>query len=404
MSLYGDRFINNDALKRWVRNLSLDNITSIDIGERIMDITPETKTILQAMLDTFSNQIEGLKPDDDWRELQYGLSPLFYKAFFQHKENAIRIANFYECLIMPSNIKTYKKIIKGFDYISVGSIKICDGEKAIAEIGQKSDLIWSVFHDHFIKIGEIGNIEHTHSNHEEYMSIQFFDVENYSDEELNRIVQELLLRVSMEHGLDFHVVKLDSAYTLEGEDKIYESQFHSVEYEHIPTLYLNNALHSLDPRLAYLSYYQVLEYFFIRAQNLRFLNDYNDFLTSEFNHNELRKILKSYKNSTKELESLKLVLKTIDVSKLKNWISDDQNRINNYCNSAEFSIDLSKEDDKIISKLAERIYRIRCSIAHAKGDVEEYMAIPMVSENEIIKELDIMKFLSYEVLVLCSKM
>lgn len=402
MSLYGDRFVNNDALKRWVGKLSVDKITNIKVGEQDLHITPEVKTTLESMLTIFSECVEKLQQGDDWRDLQYNLSLLFFKAFFQYKENAIRIANFYECLIKPSNIKTYKKIVKGFEYTSIGGIKIFDGEKPIAEIGQKSDLIWSVFHDHFIKKDEFGNVEHTYSNHEEFMSIQLFDVENCSDAELNALVQEILLRVSMEHDLDFHVVKLESTYTLEGEDNIYESQFHSVEYEHIPTLYLNNALHSLDPRLSYLSYYQVFEYFFIRAQNLSFLNDYNNFSTSQFDHNELRKILKKYKSLTNELESLKLVLNFISVPKLKTWINADGNRINNYCRSTETPIDLSKTDDKIISRLAERIYKFRCSIAHAKGDVDEYIAIPTVSENEIIKELDIMRFLSYEVLISCS--
>ena len=50
----------------------------------------------------------------------------------------------------------------------------------------------------------------------------------------------------------------------------------------------------------------------------------------------------------------------------------------------EYKIDISKDDKKIISGLVERVYGYRCSIAHAKGDVEEYIAIPSISKEKNI--------------------
>lgn len=89
-------------------------------------------------------------------------------------------------------------------------------------------------------------------------------------------------------------------------------------------------------------------------------------------HNELQKMLKKYKESLNEREALKLVLKDcIDMTAFKNWLTQSQNLTNQYCNSLSYAIDLSKSDDKIIAKLGERIYSMRCSIAHAKGDIEE---------------------------------
>ena len=77
------------------------------------------------------------------------------------------------------------------------------------------------------------------------------------------MINEILLKVSMEHDLDFSVVEMDAIYKLEGEAKTYGIQFHSLEFEYIPALYLINALNTREARLAYLSYYQVLEYFFV---------------------------------------------------------------------------------------------------------------------------------------------
>lgn len=51
----------------------------------------------------------------------------------------------------------------------------------------------------------------------------------------------------------------------------------------------------------------------------------------------------------------------------------------------------------------ERVYGYRCSIAHAKGDVEEYIAIPNISRKIIAAEIPLVKYLAYEVIKNCSE-
>ena len=404
MSMYGNRLVKHEALKRWVKTISLDNINTVDIGGELLELTEKSKKILDIQIALFSKLVESMKPGDDWRALQNVLSPLFYNAFFRVGNNAIRIANYYECMVIPSNMKTYKKIIKGVDYQEIGSVKLYDGKRCIGEIGAKSDLMWSVFYDYFINIGKWGEITHTHTNHERYLSIQLFDIEFLSNDEICRMINEILLKVSMEHDLDFSVVEMDAIYKLEGEAKTYGIQFHSLEFEYIPALYLINALNTREARLAYLSYYQVLEYFFVRAQNYYFLNEYGALSMPAVNHNELRKVLHKYKNILNERESLKLVLtRSLDISKLKSWILQDKNRVNKYCNSQKNSIDITKSDEKIVGRLGERIYSRRCSIAHAKGDVDEYIAVPTVSDSEISLEIELIKYAAYEALKACSE-
>ena len=94
-----------------------------------------------------------------------------------------------------------------------------------------------------------------------------------------------------------------------------------------------------------------------------------------------RKVLQKYKNTVNERESLRLVLKkALNVSHFKGWIASNADYLSTYCAGDAISLDMSKPDDKIIGKLVERIYSYRCSIAHAKGDVDEYIAIPMLLE------------------------
>ena len=59
--------------------------------------------------------------------------------------------------------------------------------------------------------------------------------------------------------------------------------------------------------------------------------------------------------------------------------------------------------NKIIAILAERIYTFRCAIAHSKGDIDGFIAIPSVSDKEVLKEIELIKYLSYETLRSCSE-
>lgn len=149
MSLYGHTHINIDSLKRWVDALSMDGIQNIDIGGYNFEINDETKKLLELQLQSFSECINQMKEGDDWRNYQGILSHAFYNAFIRVDNSSIRMGDFYECLIEPSNLKTYKKIIKGFDYLDIGAIHMTDSSgKAVASIGEKSDLIWGVFYEY----------------------------------------------------------------------------------------------------------------------------------------------------------------------------------------------------------------------------------------------------------------
>ena len=56
---------------------------------------------------------------------------------------------------------------------------------------------------------------------------------------------------------------VDPLYKLEGTAQHYTMQFHGPQFEHVPALYFSNAVCPKDVRMMYLSYYQVLENFFV---------------------------------------------------------------------------------------------------------------------------------------------
>lgn len=405
MSLYDHTYINIDSLKRWVNTISLDGIQSVDVGGYNLEIKDETKELLELQLQGFAECINRMHEGDDWRKYQGIISHTFYNAFIRLDNSSIRMGDFYECLIEPSNLKTYKKIIKGFDYLDIGAIHMKDSAgNTVATIGEKSDLIWAVFYEYFINENEDGSIDHVYSNHEKYLSIQLFNVENLTEEEIAARVNEILLHVSMVYDMDFKVFEVDSLIKSEGEAPILKVEYTPTGFEEVPMFYLSNANNADDERFKYLSYYQVIEYFFVRAQNYYFLDELKSIDVNNVNHNELRKILANYKKVSNEREALKLVLKSaIDIPKLKTWINSNSEYIDIYCNSQDYKIDLSKDDKKIISNIVERVYGYRCSIAHAKGDVEEYIAVPTISREIIAAEIPLVKYLAYEVIKNCSE-
>ncbi|ALQ37506.1 hypothetical protein [Fusobacterium hwasookii] len=398
MSIFGDIRINIDSLKRYVNSFDISKIKNVDIGGYNLEINNELKKMLEVSLDL----INEIKEENDWIKCQMSLTQLFYNVFFKIDNISIKIGDFYECLIEASNLKTYKNLIKGFgDFLDIGSIVIVDSDgNTIATIGKKSDFIFEILYQNFINDYH----EHLYSNHEEILSIQLFDVENLSTNELKLRVNEILLYISMNYEMDFKVFEANSFIKNIGNDLTLKVEYTPTGFEEIPMFYISNANTINDERFKFLSYYQVIEYFFVRAQNNFFLNELKNINLNKVNHNELRKALRNYKNKSNEKDALKLVLDwAIDITNLKAWINSKSEYINTYCSSTEYKIDLSKTEDKIITKLAERIYGYRCSIAHAKGDVEEYIAIPSISKEKITAELPLVKYLAYEVIAHCSE-
>ena len=388
--------------------LSADEIRNVNIAGTEINVSTEMRKILKVQVKVFKEMVNCLVDGDDWRDLQGICSPLFYNAFFKVGNNAIRIANYYECLIVPSDIETKKKIIHGFDYLDIGTINLHNGNKMVGCIGMKSDLIWSVLYEYFI-FEEDGAVIHTIPSHEEIMSIQLIDIHNLSIKEIEHKVKEVLLKCSVDLGLNFKVVKLDKQLRDIGINKIYNLDIQEKQYESEPLMYFDNGIGTEDIRMKYLSYYQVLEYFFNRAQNYKLLEQIqlgNYIGSHSINHKELKEVLKKYVNTLSERESLKLVLtRGINIEIIKKWISENVERTEQYtrCSNDKIRIDLDKPHEKIINKLAERIYYFRCAIAHAKGDTDEYLAIPQESDDIIEKEIPLLKVVAQNVLKNCSE-
>lgn len=402
--LYGETKIHIESLKAWSASLSPERL-DCEQGHPCY-------TLLKSQLLSFQSFIALLKPSDDWRNALSFISQYFMELLFKTEQSAIYLANYYECFIVPADLETKKKIIRGYsESEQIGEIQLYDGKNKIGSIGEKSDLIWSVFYPYFIVETNSGSIYHTLTNHEEFITLQLWNVENKSESEIIEYINNILFKLAIEKGLNLKRAQPAELWKNRGVAGVYGIQVNGKKLEAIPLAYMNYAITCENPRMAFLHFYQVLEYFFVRAQNEKLVADlrYSGVITTPpIDDSLLRQVLKSYMNSVKEVESLKLVLqKVIDIQELKNYINSTQEKLNQYTTditiSNKIQIRLDAADTKIINKLAERIYFFRCAIAHAKGDIDEYLALPDISDSVIHHELPLLKKIAYQALQVWGK-
>lgn len=406
--MYGDSSVKLPELKLWAKQIDNEKVIG-KIGQIMPWGQYASDEICRSLLEGFKNMIADLNEGDDWRNCQHILNQALMSALFLISDNAIRVANYYECLVTYADIATKKKLIKGFEYKDIGEVNIYDGKVAIGCIGYKSDLIWTCLYGTFIHIGHDLVVEHTLADHEEIFGLQLNNTFGKSEEEINTMVDEVLFKCSVEYGLNFKRAHLDSHITEEGVIGHYELHTTFGQFDSIPLMYFNSALATEEIRIKYLNYYQVAEYYYIRAQNHNIIDSIsagNYIGAATIDHKALKKTLKDYITSTSERESLRLVLKkAINLSDLRKWIQSNADYESRYCHSGNTNIDLdlTKPDDKIYGKLMERIYSFRCSIAHAKGDVDEYIALPEYSNAEIKLEIPLIRYVAEQVVKKCAK-
>ena len=159
------------------------------------------------------------------------------------------------------------------------------GGARLAAIGQKSELIWQVFHDYFINDNEDGSVDHVYSNDERYLSVQLYDVKGLSDEEIKKRVNEILIQVFMQYEMRFRIFEVEPAIKSKGAAPVRTMKSVPLGFESIPMLYLANAINAADERMTFLGFYQVIECFFVRTQNYYFLEQLKQIDVTNVNHN-----------------------------------------------------------------------------------------------------------------------
>jgi hypothetical protein len=178
--------------------------------------------------------------------------------------------------------------------------------------------------------------------------------------------------------------------------------------------YYQQALSGSNPVLEYLSFYQILEYFYDIVFKEDLVNDVkNKLINPDFSPKDkksIEELIELVKEGKfEEKKALILVLgKYIDGKKLRSKLIEYDIDYYNYLTKkkvkfadADHIQEKSKNKDKFISKtsLADRIYKIRNALIHSK-EGNEAIYVPFTSDEEILmKELPLIQFIAEQVII-----
>jgi len=402
---YVESQIDKEILKDWVNNWNEEKYI-VFLKNRFLNVQFD---------DSFKKQVQLAKlmiveEKNHIRTVNRWIMDYFYKF----DNSSMLIANLFETVLVPSDLYTQKALIKGFDdnIEEKGNIKLMINNKISGNIGEVSDLYFLIFHDNFVQEVKYENDEGTcyapiHANNiDKYLSIQIWDPEIKDHDDF---IQKVLYYCSKILNLNFKRVLFDKLQITKGEAIHHLINIPENNLEKIPLLYYNSSNYTTVPRLIFLSYYQTLEYFYIRANNILLQKNLIDANISDLvlvNFEQVHKALKSYINYDKEKESLKLIIeKSININGFLTMF--DKERIDYYTTDNLsypnlIKIDISTEK-RFISTISERIYSVRCSIVHSKGDTAQISFIPDINETIIACEIPLIKNISSKVLEHWSK-
>ncbi|MDP3066645.1 MAG: hypothetical protein Q8N08_07900 [Methanobacteriaceae archaeon] len=183
-------------------------------------------------------------------------------------------------------------------------------------------------------------------------------------------------------------------------------------YNREPLYYYHQALSAENPVLEFLSYYQVLEYYYKIVADEDLINGTKNIIaTPDFSSENAEKLeklvsfIKGTENRYNEENSLQLVLKKyLDVDELRydlnNYDVDFYEHITN--GEIEF-VEVPQlrelEDAQFKKLLARRIYRIRNALIHSKEGFKDRYVPFSEHESELRRELPLMRFTAEQVLL-----
>ena len=345
MGLYGHRNLNDKLLQEWI--LDWNDQKYVDYVNSNITIKPtdefnnQLKEHIKLIKETASRGWSGEKGYffDSIIKL---MNQFIFNCYFRAGAGSTiaSVANFHEVLIEPADYHTKKALIEGYDYVEKGNVDIHLNGEIIGNIGHMSDLYWHAFYDEYIVHDDFGGVNHVRDNQQE-LTLQIWkpNITN-NNYELEELIEKIIYDCSVKLGLHFKIGKFDDFQKYKGNSNQYSLEFNNKNQERIPLQYFNFANYTQIGRHKYLAYYQVIEFFYIRAM----------------------KKIKGHK--IKEIDMVKHILTaTNNDDEIKAWLDSKKTAIrilNNGKPKLSLIIPINLQED-IISTITRRIYSIRCS-------------------------------------------
>lgn len=413
--LRAENYIDLEALRRWTQ--TWDERQYIDYFENQISDWEKRFKVRSSM----EENIVKIKKicRDLGSELTYYsylqlLNRIVFNCYFKQGNSALRIANFYEEIILPADQETRLKM---FAYRAgkreVGSLNLEIKGHTVGQLGEQSDMFHLVYDACFLTEDELFDEGQTvvteRPNHpsfsvtsvdDDYLTLKIWKPE-VLDVPLNQFVDLFLYHCSTRLNLNFKRTLFDPPFEKKGAPVQMNFTLHPVELESLPLLYFNSAVHNLPPQIRYLTYWHAILYFRERATDLVLREKMQDLLSASNHPGQAKRILKSLESlreTFSERETLDLVLnRALSAGSLNAWLDEEPRRREWFCHShPRYSALPVLQQESELSGLSERLWLIhQCLEASAE---ENGAALPELDENLLLRELPLMKFLAARVI------
>lgn len=377
--LYGHRNIEDERLKEWIKAWDVGDLVNFLSDYYGIVCNTEFKDHLAKQVEIVKQVASSTTVSKDRylfdEVLRYMNDAIFY-CYFRYDGATAFCGNYYEVLIEFADESTKKELIKGFDYVQTGGITLEKDGEVVGHIGEMSDLFWHTFYDQYIVQDNYGGIEHARNN-EKDITLQIWNDKSFENAgQFYNFVEQVLFECDVKLGLGFKRSRFDSVSKLEGRATTTRLCLSGIELEETPLRYFNFSNYTKIPRHRYLAYYQVLEFFFIRALKEASLSKPSELSVIAY-----------------------IISNSITVPEIISWLEGITDRGRYYMEPSEnypALIPLDVSDD--VHSVATRIYSVRCSLVHSKEAPKDVNFIPNLNDEIVEKELALMKYVAEKVL------
>lgn len=336
-------------------------------------------------------------------------------------DNSIKNDNNYEVLATLQNDRIFRDeqyMVQGDDFdISMGELSDEFAMFLFTKLEKKNVRFLRMFHR--MPDDELNLLSIIKSFFKSYVSIKI----KIKDlvENINEVINSYLFNLA--YKKDVYVVLNSSLKDYSNRYKDFRRENNELDvprrvYNETLTKYYIYASSTMVISTKYLTYYNVLEYFFVDVyeedicKKLQSIITSPDFVYKNIQHYKkiLREIPKTYKknNSIDELDALKLTLKKfVNIDEIKQFINSKEYKFdeeNILSKSNKDVLNLEETEEQIISTIANRIYFIRNAIVHSKNDGVNISYIPLKHDDFLDKEVALIKFIAERVIIASSKL
>lgn len=412
--LQAEKYIEKDALASWIQ--SWDEHRYMDyfdtqIEDRLKRL--KVRSSMEENIVKIKKLCADMGENIQFHPFLQLMNRIVFNCYFKIGNSALRIANYYEEILVPADQTTRRRLFGYRDgRRQTGQIKVFIQGQEIGQLGEQSDMFHLIFDACFHTEDELfdedddlfdDSAQAPSYGEDTLLTLKIWEPQQVLPH-LDSFVDSFLFHCSTKLGLNFKRASFETPLDRRNEPIDEEIHVKPLRSESLPLLYFNSAAHNLPPQIVFMSYYQSISYFFERAVHLIIREKMQSMFSQEDTEqpSELRRISKAIntlRERFSEKESLELVFKrTLKLEHLVHWLEAAPERKAWFCqfHDAYKELPLVKvtSEKEALRSLVERVYALKSTIEEARDTRDNFIWIASLDEQLLRRDLPLLKLLA----------